>query len=445
MHAQLLNSISPFVVTGRVTGVAGLEIVVAGLDAPVGAMVTIGTDAIPADVVAVRPGECVVMPLRETRGISAGDPVSITDRLDLVLGAGLRGRVIGALGEPLDGKGPVTGRTETISMEGLVPNPMTRQRITEPLGLGVRAIDAVLPCGRGQRIGIFAGSGVGKSSLLGMMARGTQADVVVVGLVGERGREVREFIEDDLGPGGMENTVVVVSTSDEPAPTRIRAAFTATRVAEWFAAQGLDVLLLMDSVTRVAMAQREVGLTAGEPPTTRGFPPSVFALLPQLLERAGPLSTGSITGVYTVLVEGDDLNEPVTDHVRSILDGHVVLSRELAAAGHFPTIDLLNSVSRLATKVAQPEHLADAALLRRLLVAWDVGKDLVELGAYVPGSNEDLDAYLKLRKPLDAFLQQHLLEVIDRPSALADLASIASAISTLQQRTSSEHEAGVMT
>ncbi|MDW3179345.1 MAG: FliI/YscN family ATPase [Acidimicrobiia bacterium] len=433
MSHVVLDRISPFLVTGQVTAVAGLEIIVSGLDVPVGAMVTIGAEKIPADVVAVRPGECVVMPLRETRGISAGDPVERCERLSLVLGEGLRGRVIGALGAPLDDKGPIEGHTESVSSEGLVPNPMTRQRISEPLGLGVRAIDSILPCGRGQRIGIFAGSGVGKSSLLGMMARGTQADVVVVGLVGERGREVREFIEDDLGPEGMENTVVVVSTSDEPAPTRIRAAFTATRVAEWFAAQGQNVLLLMDSVTRVAMAQREVGLTAGEPPTTRGFPPSVFALLPQLLERAGPLSIGSITGVYTVLVEGDDLNEPVTDHVRSILDGHVVLSRDLAAAGHFPTIDILNSVSRLAAKVAEPQHLADAALLRRLLVAWDSGRDLVELGAYAEGTNEDLDAYLTLRKPFESFLQQDLHDVIDRESALHDLRAIADAIETLSQ------------
>lgn len=434
MSPLLLDRISPFLVTGQVTSAAGLEITVTGLDASVGAMVTIGVDRIPADVVAVRANEIVVMPLRETRGISAGDPVELADRLDLILGEQLRGRVIGALGEPLDGKGPIGGDTEAVTTDGRVPNPMTRQRISEPLGLGVRAIDSVLPCGRGQRIGIFAGSGVGKSSLLGMMARGTQADVVVVGLVGERGREVREFIEDDLGPEGMKNTVVVVSTSDEPAPTRIRAAFTATRVAEWFAARDQNVLLLMDSVTRVAMAQREVGLTAGEPPTTRGFPPSVFALLPQLLERAGPLSTGSITGVYTVLVEGDDLNEPVTDHVRSILDGHVVLSRELAAAGHFPTIDILNSVSRLATKVAEPQHLVDASLLRRLLVAWDTGQDLVELGAYVPGTNDDLDAFLTLRRPLEAFLRQDLHEVIDRANAIQDLRAIAEAIESLNER-----------
>ncbi len=264
-----------------------------------------------------------------------------------------------------------------------------------------------------------------------MMARGTQADVVVVGMIGERGREVREFIEDDLGPEGMANAVVVVATSDEPAPSRLRAAFTATRIAEWFAATDRNVLLLMDSVTRVAMAQREIGLAAGEPPTTRGYPPSVFGLLPRLLERTGPLEVGSITGVYTVLVEGDDLNEPVTDHVRSILDGHIVLSRALAASGHYPTIDLLQSNSRLANKVATPDHVAAASAVRRLLVAWDSGRDLVELGAYHAGSNPDLDAYLTLRKPIELFLRQSLGEVVDRERSLQDLAALAEAIEAL--------------
>jgi len=264
MNSATLDTISPFVVTGRVVGVAGLEITVAGLNPAVGALVHIGHDAVPAEVIAVRDSLCVVMPLRDTDGIAAGDPVELAESAALHVSDAIRGRVIDALGNPIDGRGPIGGPIDTISMNGDVPNPMTRQRITEPLGLGVRTIDALLPCGQGQRIGVFAGSGVGKSSLLGMMARGTQADVVVVGLIGERGREVREFIEDDLGPEGMKNTVVVVATCDEPAPTRIKAAFTATRVAEWFAAQDNNVLLLMDSVTRVAMAQREVGLTAGD-------------------------------------------------------------------------------------------------------------------------------------------------------------------------------------
>ena len=431
MNTAVLDTVPRFDVTGRVTGVAGLELTVSGLNPPVGALLSVGEAGMPAEVIAVREGRCVVMPLQDTSGISAGDPVSVAADMTLPLGHGLRGRTIDALGNPIDGYGPIDGPVERVGHANDVPNPMTRQRISEPLGLGVRTIDTLLPCGEGQRIGVFAGSGVGKSSLLGMMARGTQADVVVVGLIGERGREVREFIEDDLGPEGMRNTVVVVATSDEPAPTRIRAAFTATRVAEWFAAQDKNVLLLMDSVTRVAMAQREVGLTAGEPPTTRGFPPSVFALLPKLLERTGPLEVGSVTGVYTVLVEGDDMNEPVTDHVRSILDGHVVLSRELAAAGHFPTIDVLNSVSRLAGKVAEQTHLDDATALRQVLLAWDNGRDLVELGAYESGTNPALDAYLTLRTPVTAFLQQGLHEVLPREQSLAELQAMADAIRTV--------------
>ena len=421
---------SPFSVSGRVTAVSGLEVIVRGLDPSVGTMVAIGPEALPGQVIAIRGDESVIMPLVETKGIGAGDRVEIGGALPLRVGDALCGRVIDALGRPIDGL-PLLGGLETVQPDSAVPNPMVRQRISEPIGLGVRAIDSLLPCGRGQRIGVFAGSGVGKSSLLAMMARGTQADVVVVGMIGERGREVREFIEDDLGQQGMANTVVVVATSDEPAPTRLRAAFTATRIAEWFASTDRNVLLLMDSVTRVAMAQREIGLTAGEPPTTRGYPPSVFGLLPRLLERTGPLEVGSITGVYTVLVEGDDMNEPIADHVRSILDGHIVLSRTLAAGGHYPTIDPLQSNSRLANKVSTPDHIAWASAVRRLLVAWESGRDLVELGAYHPGSNPDLDAYLTLRKPIELFLRQTLNEVVDRSQTLEDLAALAQAIETL--------------
>ena len=425
-----LVDVSPFSVSGRVTAVSGLEVIVRGLDPSVGSMVAIGPEALPGQVIAIRGDESVIMPLVETKGIGSGDRVEIGGALPLRVGDGLCGRVVDALGRPIDGL-PLVADLETIKPDSAVPNPMARQRISEPIGLGVRAIDSLLPCGRGQRIGVFAGSGVGKSSLLAMMARGTQADVVVVGMIGERGREVREFIEDDLGQQGMANTVVVVATSDEPAPTRLRAAFTATRIAEWFASTDRNVLLLMDSVTRVAMAQREIGLTAGEPPTTRGYPPSVFGLLPRLLERTGPLEVGSITGVYTVLVEGDDMNEPVTDHVRSILDGHIVLSRTLAASGHYPTIDPLQSSSRLANKVSTPEHVEWASAVRRLLVAWETGRDLVELGAYHPGSNPDLDAYLTLRKPIELFLRQTLNEVVDRTQTLEDLAALAQAIETL--------------
>jgi flagellum-specific ATP synthase len=273
-------------------------------------------------------------------------------------------------------------------------------------------------------VGIFAGSGVGKSTLLGMMARGTAADVVVVGLVGERGREVREFIEDDLGPDGAARSCVVVATSDEPPLVRLRAAFTATRIAEWFRDRGADVLLLVDSLTRFAMAQREVGLAAGEPPATRGYPPSVFSLLPRLLERAGPGEHGTITALYTVLVEGDDLNEPVADHARSILDGHVVLSRRLAAAGHYPTIDVLESVSRSAAKVTPPERLALAARLRALLAAWAEARDLVEIGAYVGGTNPDVDEAIAKRPAIEAFLRQGTHEVADAEESWTRLAEL---------------------
>jgi flagellum-specific ATP synthase len=284
----------------------------------------------------------------------------------------------------------------------------------------------MLTCGRGQRVGIFAGSGVGKSTLLGMMARGTRADVVVVGLIGERGREVREFLEDDLGPGGCERACVVVATSDEPPLVRLRAAFTATRIAEWYAAQGLDVLLLVDSLTRFAMAQREVGLAAGEPPATRGYPPSVFAMLPKLLERAGPHEHGTITALYTVLVEGDDLNEPVTDHARSILDGHIVLSRRLAAAGHYPTIDVLDSVSRLTGKICTPDQQVMARRLRQLMAAYDDARDLVEIGAYVPGTNPDVDEALAKKALIDAFLCQPVDEVADATVSWQQLAGVVS-------------------
>ena len=280
------------------------------------------------------------------------------------------------------------------------------RRIEEPLPLGVRSIDALLPCGRGQRIGVFAGSGVGKSTILGMMARGAKADAVVVALIGERGREVREFLEDDLGQEGRDIATVVVATSDEPAMLRMRAAFTATRIAEWHAAQGRDVLLLMDSLTRVAMAQREIGLAAGEPPTTRGYPPSVFAMMPALLERAGPHPNGTITGLYTVLVEGDDLDEPITDHARSILDGHFVLSRRIAASGQFPAVDVPASASRLVSKILPKNEQQEIHQVRAMLSALAEGRDLIELGAYVAGTNPVLDEALRKRDRLDALLRQ---------------------------------------
>jgi flagellum-specific ATP synthase len=338
------------------------------------------------------------------------------------VGPDLAGRVLDALGRPIDGGPALTG--ELTGLDAPVPHPLKRQRISDPLPLGVRCLDTMTPCGRGQRVGIFAGSGVGKSTLLGMMARGTHADVIVVGLVGERGREVREFLEDDLGEKGRERVVCVVATSDEPPLMRLRAAYTATRIAEHYRDQGLDVLLLVDSLTRFAMARREIGLAAGEPPATRGYPPSVFAELPRLLERAGPGEVGTITALYTVLVEGDDMNDPVADHARSILDGHIVLSRRLASAGHFPTVDVLESVSRLASKVTPQPRLQLAARLRRLLAAADEAKDLVEIGAYQPGSDPDVDEALGRRELISSFLRQPVDEIADSERSWEQLSQV---------------------
>jgi flagellum-specific ATP synthase len=297
--------------------------------------------------------------------------------------------------------------------------------VDSQLPLGVRVMDTLLPCGRGQRLGIFAGSGVGKSSLLSMIARGTEADVSVIALVGERGREVREMIEHDLGKDGMARSIVIVATSDEPALMRLQAAQTATRIAEWFRDKGRHVVLMMDSLTRFCMAQREVGLSAGEPPATRGYPPSVFALMPRLLERAGAGESGSITGLYTVLVEGDDMNDPIADTARSILDGHIVLSRKLATSGHFPSIDVLESISRVAPRVMTPEQIAQATELRRLMAAYRDAKDLIEIGAYVKGSNPVVDRSVQLRAAIDHFLRQDVANIAPISESLAALAMLA--------------------
>ena len=330
--------------------------------------------------------------------------------LRVPVGDQLRGRVLDGLGRPADG-GAALDVLPEVTVELAAPPAMSRPRITEPLGLGVRALDALVPCGRGQRIGIMAGSGVGKSSLLSMIARGTDAEVNVIALVGERGREVREFIEGDLGPDGLARSVVVVATSDAPAVERLRAAFVATRIAEWFRDTGRHVMLMMDSLTRIAMAQREIGLSAGEPPATRGYPPSVFGLLPRLLERAGTASTGSITGLYTVLVEGDDLQDPVGDTARSILDGHVVLTRELATRAHFPAVDVLESISRLAGAVTTAEQRAAAGRLRRMLAAHRSVRELVEIGAYVTGADPHADAALARMPRIEQFLRQDMDDV----------------------------------
>ncbi|HEX8973744.1 FliI/YscN family ATPase [Oryzihumus sp.] len=414
-------------VTGHVTRAVGLSIDVAGLDLAVGEAVSIAGDDGPilAEVVALREDVATCMPVSDLRGVRRGAPVVTTGGpLRVPVGAGLLGRVVDALGRPMDG-GPAPTDVTLTGVEGAAPPAMRRSRIDTQLGLGVRALDTLVPCGRGQRIGIFAGSGVGKSSLLSMIVRGTQAPVCVLALVGERGREVREFVERDLGPEGLARSVVVVATSDEPALVRLRAASTATRIAEWFRDRGEDVLLAMDSVTRVAMAQREVGLAAGEPPATRGYPPSVFGLLPQLMERAGTAERGSITGLYTVLVEGDDMNDPIADAARSILDGHVVLDRRLATSGHFPSIDVLESISRSVNAITSRDQRADATALRRLLAARRDAKDLVEIGAYVAGSNPLVDRALRQADAIDGFLRQDVEDVTGLPDAWAALHQLA--------------------
>ncbi|OLF19357.1 FliI/YscN family ATPase [Actinophytocola xanthii] len=423
--AKLLPAARPSV-TGRVTGVVGLSVSVAGLTARVGDLVSIGTrpDDLLAEVVALGTDRVVCLPLGPLRGVGIGSPVVSTGApLRVQVGDSLRGRVLDGLGRPMDGGPPLTD-TEPVTVDLAPPSALDRQLISEPLQLGVRALDTAVPCGQGQRIGIFAGSGVGKSSLLSMITRGTSAQITVVALIGERGREVREFLEHDLGPEGLARSVVVVATSDQPPVVRLRAGFVATRIAEWYRDRGADVLLLMDSLTRIAMAQREVGLSAGEPPATRGFPPSVFALLPTLLERAGPASRGSITGLYTVLVEGDDHNEPIADTARSILDGHVVLERRLATAGHFPSIEVLESVSRVTRAITTPEQRADMSTLRRLMSAHRDVRELVEIGAYVPGTNPDADMAHALWPQITAFLRQdvdHQVPAAESWRALHDL------------------------
>jgi len=413
---------------GKVVRMVGLELEVSGLDAPIGSAIEVPTarGAITAEVVAVRDGTLVCLPYGELAGVQAGARCALTgSRTTVPVGAGLLGRVLDGLGRPLDGGPPLTG-CERVSVEGSAPHPLRRTPIRQQLPLGVRAVDTLMPVGRGQRVGVFAGSGVGKSSLLSMFARGTAAPVTVLALIGERGREVREFLDGDLGPEGLARSVVVVSTSDEPALVRLRAAFTATRIAEWFRDQGTDVLLLMDSLTRFAMAQREVGLAAGEPPATRGYPPSVFSLLPKLLERAGAGERGSITGLYTVLIEGDDLMDPIGDAARSILDGHVVLSRRLATAGHFPSIDVLESISRVAPAITDSGQRWASTEFRRLLAAHRDARDLVEIGAYVAGTNPLVDRAIALQAPMEAFLRQDLHDLTGADLAWAQLGALMS-------------------
>lgn len=411
---------------GQVSKIVGLMVEAAGPRASVGEYCHILTREgreLPAEVVGFRGSTTLLMPLGELEGIAPGDRVlPQRQKLTVPVGPGLLGRVLDGLGHPMDGR-PL--KTETAyPLQNKPPNALLRPRIRDTLSVGVRAIDGILTIGRGQRIGIFAGSGVGKSTLLGMMARNTVADVNVIALVGERGRELRDFIEKDLGPEGLARSVIIVATSDQPALVRLKAAFTATAIAEYFRDCGENVLLMMDSVTRFAMAQREVGLTVGEPPATRGYPPSVFALLPKLLERSGMSETGSITGLYTVLVDGDDQNEPIADSVRGILDGHIVLTRELAMQNNYPAIDILQSVSRVMNDVISQDHKALAGIIREHISVYRNAKDLIDIGAYTSGSNPKIDAAIAHMNAILAFTQQGVDEYTGFEDMLKQLKEI---------------------
>jgi len=410
--------------TGSVVQSIGIVIESEGPPGRVGELCEVAAgdgERVPAEVVGFRDRRLLMMPLGETRRIGPGSQVVATGRpMTVAVGEGMLGRVFDGLGEPMDGRPPPAPQAHH-SVDAAPPEAMQRRRITEPITLGVRVLDALLTCGRGQRVGIFSGSGVGKSTLLGMIARNTAADVNVIALIGERGREVRDFIEGPLGEEGLARSVVIAATSDQPPLVRLRGAQVATTVAEFFRDQGRNVLLMMDSITRVAWAQREVGLATGEPPTRNGYTPSVFATLPKLLERTGMAAEGSITALYTILVEGDDMTEPVADAARSILDGHIVLSRDLADRGHYPAVDVLQSVSRLMPHITGAEHQARARALVEAVAVYREHQDLINLGAYVAGSNPAVDRAIALRAPIDDFLRQEAEERVSFEDSLAQL------------------------
>ncbi|MCG3210065.1 MAG: putative ATP synthase YscN [Anaerolineae bacterium] len=427
-HKALANT-STFVRRGQVMQVIGLTIEAQGLQAQIGELCFIsakdGGKEIPAEVMGFRDNRTLLMPLGEMRGIGPGSSVRTSGSLFTVpVGNALLGRVLDGLGNPIDGKGPIHCDA-AYPAAGDAPPPLGRMMISQPLETGVRAIDAFLTIGKGQRMGIFAGSGVGKSTTLGMIARHARADISVIALIGERGREVQEFIERDLGADGLAKSVVVVSTSDQPALVRLKGAWVATAIAEYFRDQGQDVSFLMDSVTRFAMAQREIGLAIGEPPAMKGYTPSVFAMLPKLLERTGTGERGTITGFYTVLVESDDLTEPITDAVRSILDGHIVLSRELAGQNHYPAIDVLESVSRVMPAITAAEHRQAAGNLRDLLASYEKASDLINIGAYVQGSNPTIDKAVALMPAILDFLRQGAHEPTPYETTLTQLSNIS--------------------
>ena len=437
LSAQL-ESILPTALWGSVVRTEGVTVAIRDFPAPIGALVEIERQAngtVQGEVIGFRDACTLVYPFSPILGVRRGSRARLvrTSR-HLRVGPSLLGRVINAHGQCIDAR-PQPVFSDRIQRMGKPPDAMGRQVIDSALSTGVRAIDGLITCGRGQRVGIFSAAGVGKSILLGMMAQHTDADINVIGLVGERGREVSEFINRDLGPAGMARSVVVVATSDEPAILRIHAAQTATAVAEYFRDSGKKVLLLIDSITRFAMAQREIGLAAGEAPATRGYPPSVFAQLPQLVERAGNAHKGSITGYYSVLVEGDDLNEPISDAVRGLLDGHIVLSRRLATRGHWPAIDVLESLSRLMPQIVPREQLDAATLIRELLVAYRDNEDLISIGAYRPGSNPRVDVAVALRDEINRLLRQGLDESTPIDTARKQLLELATKCASQMQTT----------
>ena len=416
-------------VIGKVIQVVGLIIEAQVGGVSVGDLCTIriekeGREAY-AEVVGFRESRVLLMPLGTTSGIAPGSQVTAAGKPLMVnVGPQILGRVLNGLGEPIDGKGPIIDIKEERSLYAEPPDPVKRPRVQEILHVGVRSIDGMLTIGRGQRMGIFAGSGVGKSTLMGMIARNAEADVNVISLVGERGREVRDFIEESLGDEGLKKSVVVVATSDQPPLIRLKAAFVATAIAEYFRNLNNKVILMMDSVTRFAMAQREIGLATGEPPTTKGYTPSVFALLPKLMERSGTAEVGSITAFYTILVEGDDFNEPIADQCRSILDGHIILSRDLAAKNHYPAIDVPSSVSRLMSNLASSEQKAAAAKLREVLARYSEAEDLINIGAYVKGSNPKIDYSMSKIDQVNDFLRQGTFEQVAFEDTVSKLLSI---------------------
>lgn len=418
---------------GKVAKVVGLTVESIGPNAKMNDLCHIivkGTNqVINAEVVGFRDDRILLMPYDHTEGVGLGSRVENTNApLKVKVGDELLGKALDGLGRPIDHSelSEASANAQGYSVEAEPPDPLTREIIDEVLPLGVKAVDGTITVGKGQRIGIFAGSGVGKSTLLGMFARNTKADINVIALIGERGREVREFIERDLGPEGMARSVVVVATSDKPALIRNKAAKTATAIAEYFRDQGKDVLLMMDSLTRFSMAQREIGLASGEPPVSRGYPPSVYSEMPKLLERAGRSDKGSITGLYTVLVDGDDMNEPIADTARSILDGHIVLDRKIAHKNHYPAIDVLQSISRVMSSIVSSEHKKNAGLLRNVLATYSEAEDLVNIGAYKAGSNKEIDYALSKIDEVNDFLTQDVYEKYDFPEEVATLLSIFS-------------------